>query len=53
METIQLTSNLEDKLDELIIIFRGIENQLKEINKDLNQLNKNFVAVAKDYENKY
>jgi len=53
METIQLTSNLEDKLDELIIIFGGIETQLKQTNKHLNQINKNIVAVAKDYENKY
>ena len=50
METIQLTSNLEDKLDEFIIIMGGIETHLKEINKNLETINNTLESIGQDSE---
>lgn len=54
METIQLTSQNQENLNELILIMGGIETQLKQINKTLDLLNKNIVNIGVEYrENNY
>ena len=54
METIQLTSQNQENINELILIMGGIETQLKQINKTLDQLNKNIVSIGIEYrENNY
>ena len=50
METIQLTAENQDNLNELITIMGGIETQLKAINETLVLLNKNIVSIGNDTE---
>lgn len=54
METIQLTSQNQENINELILIMGGIETQLKQIAKTLDQLNKNIAGIGIEYrENNY
>ena len=54
METIQLTSQNQENINELILIMGGIETQLKQIAKTLDQLNKNIVNIGIEHrENNY